>query len=267
MALAELGGLGQNEGPGLNYHWEPPSLIAPLLPWLAVLLLLGIRPNRNPQAWWILVPLVFVSGLAAVVQLVLNSLPSSELSDLFEVIAALAFGIGAVWLVSPWLRRSHRLLTFLLTLVVQAGFSVLALFAGRGFEVDNGQNWSEALALLTGAFVLSLALSLAGLLCRRRYSRVRFSLWLAFFTLASWLSVLGPFCIVALAGGQGGPTAGEFLIVLLAVTGVALGTLLPFLVLSFANGFHHERLKALLHAGQMPAPPVIDRAGVVPAPT
>jgi hypothetical protein len=49
--------------------------------------------------------------------------------------------------------------------------------------------------------------------------------------------------------------------VLFAVVGVALGitfgTLLPFLLLSFASGFYRERLKDLLHLGGATAPPVI----------
>jgi hypothetical protein len=33
--------------------------------------------------------------------------------------------------------------------------------------------------------------------------------------------------------------------------------MLPFLLLSFANGFYRERLKGLLHLGGAGAPPVI----------
>ena len=39
--------------------------------------------------------------------------------------------------------------------------------------------------------------------------------------------------------------------------GITFGVLLPFLVLSFANGFYRERLKGLLHLGGAAAPPVI----------
>ena len=43
-------------------------------------------------------------------------------------------------------------------------------------------------------------------------------------------------------------------------TGITFGVLLPFLVLSFANGFYRERLKGLLHLGGVAAPPVITPA-------
>lgn len=257
MALAELGGLGGNEGPPLNYHWAPPSRIPPLLPWLAILLLMASRPNRCLQAWWLLVPLSFLAGLASLFQLCSDSLPSSGFSECFDLVVALAFGVAAVWLLSPWLRRSHRVLTFFLMLLVSIGFGALALFARRGLDADVEQGLAEGASVLAASFALSLALSLAGLLCRRRYSRLRLSLWLLLFTLASWSLVLGPFFIIIAVTNQGGPTAWQFLLVVLAVTGVTFGTLLPFLGLSFCNRFYHERLMTLLHAGQMAAPPVI----------
>jgi hypothetical protein len=47
-----------------------------------------------------------------------------------------------------------------------------------------------------------------------------------------------------------------FMVVAVAA-GISFGVLLPFLVLSFGNGFYRERLKGLLHLGGALAPPVI----------
>lgn len=259
MARADLGGLGEKEGPTLNYHWEPPSRIPPLLPWLAMLLLLAARPNRFLGAWWILAPVGFVAGLATLLQLDAGSLFAEDGGDFLKFARALGFGIGAVWLVSPWLRRSHRVLTFLLMLPVLTGFGLLALFALRSPEAETDQAWREAIGTLAGASALSVSLSLAGLLCWRRYGRVRFSLWLVLSTLAFWLLVYGGFWMFGPVGGSNGATVGEFLGAVLAVTGISLGTLFPFVTLSLANGFYHERLKALLHMGREAAPPVIGK--------
>ena len=41
------------------------------------------------------------------------------------------------------------------------------------------------------------------------------------------------------------------------MAGFSFGVVLPFLVLSFANGFYRERLKGLLHLGAAAPPPMI----------
>ena len=45
--------------------------------------------------------------------------------------------------------------------------------------------------------------------------------------------------------------------VVLVVSGISFGSLLPFLVLAFVNGLYRERLKGLLHLGGAVPPPVI----------
>jgi hypothetical protein len=218
---------------------------------------MAAKPNRRLQAWWLIVPLGLIFLLAPLVQLSSDSLPSSQFGEVFELILALAFGIGAVWLLSSWLGRGHRVLAFVLTTLVLAGFSVLSLFALRSPDEDMLRACWEAIGILAVAFALSVALSVAGMLCRRHYSRMRFSLWLVLSTLAFWLLLYGGFWMFSATGGSDGLTAWDFLGAVLAATGFSLGPLLPFLVLSFANGFYHERLKQLLHTGQLATPPVI----------
>ena len=50
VASADLGGLGVKQGPPAFYSWTMPSLMPLALPWLALLALLMLPPNRTGQA-------------------------------------------------------------------------------------------------------------------------------------------------------------------------------------------------------------------------
>jgi hypothetical protein len=65
-----------------------------------------------------------------------------------------------------------------------------------------------------------------------------------------------PFFAIAVMASSGGIPWSEFFIPVLAVATANYATLLPFLILSSANPFFRERLKALLHV-KPEAPPVI----------
>jgi len=105
--------------------------------------------------------------------------------------------------------------------------------------------------------VISVAVSLAGLMCRGRYGWLRLSLWLIVALVAVWMLVIGPFFIIAVVSGGGGAPASAMFAAGGVAAGFTFGVLLPFLALSFANRFYRERLKGLLHLGGAPPPPVI----------
>ena len=46
VASSNLKGLGATDGPPVVYHWTPPNPFPRLLPWLATLVLLLLKPNR-----------------------------------------------------------------------------------------------------------------------------------------------------------------------------------------------------------------------------
>src|SRR5208282_6576796 len=103
VAYADLGGLGSKQGAPVIYDWVPPSLIPQALPWLAILALLTLKPNRCASAWWIWVPLACVGGLASAPETVVELLPSSQFGVFLDLISALGFGVAAVWLLSSYL--------------------------------------------------------------------------------------------------------------------------------------------------------------------
>jgi hypothetical protein len=257
VAYTDLGGLGLKQGAPVFYDWSAPSLIPQALPWLAILGLLLLKPNRCASAWWIGIPLACVGGVACVPQSVLELLPSSQFEIFLDLIGGLGFGLAAVWLLSSYLCWKHRMLAFLGILLAQGGFSLVAFGVKQSWGEAGLETLQVIMALAVSALVMSVALSLAGLVCRGRCGWLRLSLWLITALVVVWLLVLGPFFIFSMiASGGNLPLTALFSIVAVA-TGLTFGVMLPFLLLSFANGFYRERLKGLLHLGGAAAPPVI----------
>ena len=131
-ASRDLGGLGAEQGPPFTYHGRGWDLLPPLLPWLALVGLSALKPNRRWSAWWVWLPLACIAlCVTAGWQCVapglreLRSVPwlKQVLGVLFDVPLALAFGVAALSLLVPCLDCSQRFGTGLRVLVVLAGLS------------------------------------------------------------------------------------------------------------------------------------------------
>jgi hypothetical protein len=228
-----------------------------VLPWVAVLLLLLLKSNRTAAAWWIWVPVAAVVGVGAFLQSELDFIPD-VLRDMFGgTIGALGFGLGAVWLIAGNLGWKHRVLAWAGTLLALGSFCFLTFGIREAVEGLGPETASGGITLAAGSVVISLALTLAGLVCRGRYRPLRLCLWLVAALVVVWLLVIGPFFVMALVFSPGGVPAAALLAAVGTAAGVSFGVLLPFLVLSFANAFYRERLKDLLHLGRETAPPVM----------
>jgi hypothetical protein len=252
-----LGALGAKEGLPFEYNWALPSMGPLLFPWLVILGLLALKPNRRAAAWWVWLPLGCVAVMEQLSLSATGFLPSGTADMFLELAGALAFGIAAVWLLAAQLARSHRLLTFLCLLPVLAGFTLF------GFLVK--QDWSgdgAIVALVTvvplaiGVLVVAAALLLTGLACRGRYRPLGLYLWIFLSLLALWLVILTPFFAFAMVVSGGQLPWQEFFIIVLVLTATGFATLFPFLVLSSASPFFRERLKALLHVRPEVPPPM-----------
>jgi hypothetical protein len=270
VAISDLGGLGAKEGVPISCQWTPPSLVPSVLPWLAVLLLLLARPNRCGRAWWIWLPLGCVAAAEHGLKSAFNFLPSGTADVFLGLAGSLAFGVAAVWLLAPQLARSHRILTFLCFAPTLAGFSFFSFLARQDWDEGGA---AMALGMLVplaiSVFVISLAMTLAGLACRGRYRPLGFYLWLLASLFVVWLVVVAPFFVFAVIVSGGELAWSEFFIAILVLTAAGFGILLPFLVLASANSLFHERFKRLLIAKRETPPPVLPPelaplAGAVP---
>ncbi len=256
VASADLGALGAKAGSAVAYDWVLPKVAPLLLPWLVMLGLLTLKPNRNGSAWLIWLPV----GCALAVTLLPLTLPSG-FDQLLDVLPALVFGLAAVWLLSTYLRQSHRWVTFFCVLFALAGFSLLAFLSKQSLNLLNFE-WSPfAIILGVGALTSAVALSLGGWICRHRFRPVGLCVWLFVALLVVWLAISAPFFIFAsIASGNRSPWR-EFFVPVLGVAAGNFALLLPFLILSAANPFFRDRLKSLLHVRPVAPPPLS-----VPAP-
>ena len=111
VVSSDLGALGSKDGAPVVYNWVLPSYRRRCCcRGCAILGLLALKPNRRAAAWLIWLPLGCLFAFSLV-----RAVTSCRTEQIFssDVVAALAAGLAAVWLLSNYLRRQLRLLTFL----------------------------------------------------------------------------------------------------------------------------------------------------------
>ena len=276
--MRDLGGLGGAAGPEWAVNWTATGYVSPALPWLAILAMLALKPNRGWSAWWIWAPVAVLAAgwkcLEPLFQDPSSGLNLNAVSLLFDVPVALALGLAALWLLASYLGR-RRSLTFLGSLLVLGGFSAFSFAATAGWEVGqepllsllDPRHCSDTalagevalpvfvpLALLP--FVLASGLALAGIVCRGRYRPWSLWLWLILSLSAAWLAASLLLHVVCQAAAPTNtplflpwiifPIATPFIVLIL------YATLLPFQILSAASPLFRERLKALLRVDREP---------------
>ncbi|MGO8698539.1 MAG: hypothetical protein ACLQVY_12560 [Limisphaerales bacterium] len=260
VASSDLGPLGSHDGPAVVHNWVADSLFSQMLPWLALLGLLALKSNRQGSAWSIWLPL---GAIVVLTHVPWPFLPSG--ADFFlDIVAALATGLAAVWLLSDSLRQRSRFLTFLCVFLVLAAFSALAFMAGQGWNLLNAQSVSVGFALALGVTVTAVVLVLAGLVCRGSHHPLWLYLLSYLLLAAVWLAMAAPFGLIAMTTSNGSNEWSNILMLVLIAATINYVVLLPFLILSSASPFFRERLKVLLHV-KIEAPPLIVPQTPMPA--
>lgn len=254
--MQDLGGLGAREGTRVVHTWTPPSVFPSLVPWVALLALLALKPNRAGGAWWIWGAVFGGIGFQALLRTCVTFLPSQPLEALAEALQALNLGMAAVWLLSGYLSWRHGFLTYLGTLGILAGFSGGAYLLGQSWG-GGGEAVISGTVVALGAFVIASALGLAGWLSRNHYRPVVLSVLCGLAVAVVSLLVLAPFAVFAVVTSPGSFPVLEFLQGVGLLTAMNLGLLLVYLVLAFASDFYRQRLKGFLHLGTHERPPVI----------
>jgi hypothetical protein len=254
VASSDLGGLGAKDGAPVEYNWALPGVAPLLLPWAVILGLLALKPNRRAAAWLIWLPL----GCVEAVTLLPPMMPRGA-DFLLDAIAALAFGLAAVWLLSGYLARLHRLVTFFCVVFVLVAFAAFA-----ALPVVSTQDWNDVVSnapmvvilLVVPALVTGAALNLSGWCCRGRYRPLALYLWLFVSLTTVWL-LIAALCAAAIILGSGNEISwNEFFTPVLAVAAGNFALLLPFLILSSASPFYRGRLKMLLNIQPQAPPPL-----------
>jgi hypothetical protein len=220
VASSDLGALGSRDGSPIAYNWVLPGVAPLLLPWLAILGLLTLKTNRCASSWLIWLPLGCALTVAP------PSFMPGGTNFFLEVIAALAIGLAAVWLLSNYLRRQHRFVTFLCVLLVLVGFSVLAAAVKQGLSLLAVESLQIGIVLAIGVLASAVALNLAGLICRRHSRPLGLYLWIFVLLAGIWLAIAAPVFVFAMIASSGRIAWSEFFIPVLAVAAGNFATLL-----------------------------------------
>ncbi len=239
----------------------------PLLPWLAILGLLILKPNRGWYAWWVWLPLGCVAtGWVWLHVALSHQIPNDIINALIDGPRTLAFGVAALWLMAPWLGGNHRLRSFARML------GLLTIFSASGFIFSSGWDpraptrimglpgnafgfaaaWADTLAQMTFLALLvitvSAAIVMTGVVCGGRYRRLRLWFWLAVMLSLVSLSLAAlAYGVVALTSQADLSSFISILPAGLLMTIIAFFTLMPFLLLSLLNPLFDQRLKLLFH--------------------
>jgi hypothetical protein len=262
-----LGGLGDKQGPYVEQTCAKARVALPFIPFAGLLGLMALGRNRTPSAWWVWLAVAGGLGVSAIFRSVFTSMGSmdSQALDLFaQSINALTVGLGAVWLTAGYLGWRNRFLAFLGMLGVLVGVTMPSLVLNQEMLslsslVDAAQAAQLILLSGFGALMLSVALFIAGLLCRGTYHWLRLTLRTAVSALATSALLFGPVLIIALFTSGGNLPILQFFGPYFLIAGLLFALLLPFVALSLACPFYRERLKDLLHLRRPGIPPVVEQ--------
>ncbi len=259
VASQDLGKLGSKEGKSVVYDWKWYYSASSLTLWLLLVsVLVLVKANRNPRAWLIFIPLLAVNLCWTVLKKIIP-LPSSAMPMFDQLFASLTMGISVLWLLGHKLGNRNRFITFLLALVTMAVLCVVGALSYSGLAFSQYTIGSVVIfSVLT--LVMLLAFVFAGYCCRKRYSNLRFMLWLAVWTVAvCMVIILGYFGIAVIIMNIMGniPSMWIFMLLQVFVTGLVLGgclyvIMLPFMILALRSSFFRERFFACLRLKSMP---------------
>ena len=250
----DIGDLGPQQGASVTYNWKSYYGAPTLTLWLALIAAFVFnKANRNVQALFILVPLLIVNVLGLLFKKAMG-FRSADAEMLSMIFHSLTVGITVLWLSAPKLSNRNRLVTFVLALAVMAVFGLLgARSYGRLRLSEKSGGVAVMVAMSASAILVGLALT--AWQCRERYSRLRFLLYLAFWSVIASLASALVVCLIVFAIERPGFPIVEALLQILVV-GLVLGVcayviVLPYLILALVNPFFRQRFYACLRLKPM----------------
>lgn len=249
-----LGSLvGSSQPATFEWHWAYALL--PFGPWLIVLLLLLLKPNRSAKAGAVLLP----AAVSTAMVFAIFALPDALRTWLPQVTSHLILGVAALMLISS------RYAAF--RTGVGEFFSALILLIGFGLAAVVVETWTftppglQSMIMEFVIYVFDILLLLAGLvaaarLCRRRMSILR--LTLSFGLGALILTALFSLPVIALQLAFVPNQVMTFMPLalghLVTTPLVFMALLFPFVLLVAFNSLHRERLEHALRPLPLPLP-------------
>lgn len=255
VASNSIGPLGPEHGKAVLFTWSILPVLLTAFGWAILLPLFLLKANRKIQAWFILLPVV---GIHALLFLLHQELPGLIPST----------GLGALFLLAPWIASHKKARTFFLVLAILAVVVVWSAFCHNGFRFSNDELFRGRLlicGIVSGivAMVILVSLAIAGIRTRKQHPPYLFveilmlslARWLALILLALWtliltffLSFAPLFAIPMVIEGlffDNWSLPGMIAVFWIPIVLVSYFITLPFLVLAKASPFYRNRLGAL----------------------
>jgi hypothetical protein len=256
---ANLGDLGPKEVEASVFNWKWYYTLPGYTIWLVLLAAIVLpKQNRHINVLAILVPIAVLNLLWPILVKV-TSMPSSAENQYSVVFQSMLIGIAVLWLMTDYIVRFGGFTRFLLSLViiiVTASVGILSYSASFSREIP-----VFLVLFVCMAFALLIAITISRWLCRKKFSPVRFMLWLAL-----WTILLGSFAtlIFFIIGNlilSSSPSRLIQQLIQVLLIGLIFGLFiyvinLPYMLLGFVNPFFRKRFYDCLRL--KPAPATVD---------
>jgi hypothetical protein len=246
VASHDIGPAGLHLAEPLVVQWSWRYAFPTLPLWMLILVLFGLKANRHPQAWLILLPLGLVM-LVWRMPLQLLSISDGPVQTIGFFVESGVLAWTIVWLLGRRLATRHRGLSFLLIYAVLCAVGLLSYYLQY-------EERDEIVPLMIGFGVccipLPLAMMLASRFSRGSYSKLRFNLSIVLWTgLTTAATMFVLFAVMAIINFRHLPGM-LFLLFVMAIYTLSLTCILclinlPFLILAFKSPFYRRRFERL----------------------
>jgi hypothetical protein len=247
VASQDLGKLGSKEAKAVVYNWKwyhsaPAAVLWVILAGAIVL----VKDNRNWRALLILIPLLIVNLLWSMF-LKMMPIASSGLPIFNQVFTSLTIGLAILWLLAHKLGNRNRFVTFLLALVTMTVIGIVGAGSYSGLEFT-GNTLGAVVVLTVLVLTMLLAIVLSGWRCRKRYSHLRFMLWLAVWSVAVCLVIMSVYTGIAMfaLSAANFPMPRYYYLIVIFGPSLVMGAFLyavlfPYMILAMRSAFFRER--------------------------
>ena len=263
IASQDIGGLGAERGAAAVIEWKLAWSLLRGLPWVVVLGVLLLGPNRSRRAWMVLVPFISVLAVLGVIRRLLGYSTQSGMDPLMDIGGMLSGTLAVIWLQSYVFGQFRAWRSVLTTLLLVVGMGIVGAVALNGWGFGGGRTAIETLVIYLLVSLIALgALTVSG----RRWRKhprgcwgygIRFLLW----GVASGMALSLVFFLILVALGEGPSSWWGFVPQLLLIGGIlgaaTAAVTLPFVVLAFTSAFWRARFEAVFPP-VMPEPAYVE---------
>lgn len=214
---------------------------------LPLILVIGlVRANRSLQVLWLIIPPALAkAGLALLARAI--DMPA-EIAGLLEYVAfgPLIIGLAVILLLGEKLGHCRKPMAWGLALLILTSAGIMGSVA-YGYS----EQFRQGLIFLgiVDSTVL-LAMTLTAWCCRKRYTGLRFFLWLILWTAVCCLGTMSLYFVITLFTNDWGDRAAEMFMQLIVTSLILGGVLLliqmPYVLLGMFNRFYRPRFLGLL---------------------